>query len=435
MPSKSRMINHVANDTSNRHARGADPSPVRSPDEAIKALAALLRPVAVEPMVADSLGRVLASPVIADRDSPAADVSAMDGYACTGSTLQLDGDVPVLAEAAPGQPPPDVSVDELRRGVVRIFTGAIVPPSADRVIKREDTNEASGDGQSIRWREEAHAISLGAHIRRAGENLRSGATVISPGTLLGPTERAAMANFGVTNVDVHRRVRVAVLTTGNELINANHSERPMPWQLRNSNAVAIGDLLATHAMVHVTHLPHAVDEPAKLQQQIASAIDSHDVVLMTGGVSMGEHDYVPNAVVSAGCRVVFHKLPIRPGKPILGAIHDVGDGAKLVIGLPGNPVSATINTVRFALPLIRLIAGMKDWQPATTRVSLREPSDKMLRLHWMRPIRLRHDGSADLMIGRGSGDVVSLCHTDGFIEMPPDAVGRGPWPLFRWDGR
>lgn len=155
---------------------------------------------------------------------------------------------------------------------------------------------------------------------------------------------------------------------------------------------------------------------------------SHDAVLLTGGVSMGDHDYVPQVVRELGGEVVFHRLPLRPGKPIFGAAAD----GKLLLGLPGNPVSATINAIRFAAPLVDRIAGRTDWLRCPPRVRLHEPGEKTLPMHWLRPVRVRSDGSVELVTGKGSGDLVSLVQSDGFIAMPPDGRGAGPWPFYPW---
>ncbi len=441
-------------------------------DDAIAALAAPLVPVEVESHCRDFQGRVLAQPILADRDHPAADVSAMDGYAVAyrdsgiASDLDSDGEILITAESIPGSPPPAFS----SQGVIRIFTGGIVPAGCDRVIQREHTIENSASSTqplgSIRWGAEARGNPVGANIRRQGENLAAGAEALPAGIVIGAPQMAALTSFGVTSTSVHRLVRVAIITTGDELSGSGttsgvdsqfaiektqagslrHGERilsgdvdaanqPLPaWKIRNSNAPAIAALMASRGYVDTPTLLHAIDDPDQLQQTLASAVDEHDIVLLTGGVSMGDHDYVPQVVGQIGAETVFHKLPLRPGRPILGAIHTGRSlsTATPIIGLPGNPVSATMGAVRFALPLIDKLAGLTRWRCTPACVTLEDVGQKTLPLVWLRAVRMTRAGRAELVIGKGSGDLVSLAASDGFIEMPPNANHPGPWPFFAW---
>ena len=188
------------------------------PDDALRDLAQRLAVVGIEEMRADCVHRVLAQEVVADRDSPAADVSAMDGYAIRLSDLGHRGPIAVQGESAPGSPPPEIQ----EGAVVRIFTGAIVPAGCDAVVKREDTEETEG---AIRFRDSARLIAIGEHIRRAGENAKSGGTVLTPGTQITAAHRATMANFGCLEVDVYSPVRVCIITTGDE-VGTFGDERP-----------------------------------------------------------------------------------------------------------------------------------------------------------------------------------------------------------------
>ncbi|MFG0264200.1 MAG: molybdopterin molybdotransferase MoeA [Rhodopirellula sp. JB055] len=416
-----------------------------SPDQAIQALAQQITATDIENVdFGSSLAslrsvhrRILAEPILADRDSPAADVSAMDGYAICKSDLPLDGVIEVTGESIPGSPPPSRS----ETGIIRIFTGAIVPEGCDRVIQREHTEELAGTSADhsnsmgqIRWTERARSIPSGSNIRRQGENLTAGSVAIPAGLELTSPRLAALTNFGVQRLKVHRPVRVAVLTTGDELASASSENEPPlpPWKIRNSNASALVGLLANQPWIDCVSPIHAVDEPSVLRASVLQAIEHHDVVLMTGGVSMGDYDYVPRILQEVGAEIVFHKLPLRPGKPILGAIHSSPTGSTLILGLPGNPVSATMGARRFAMPLIRKFAGIRDWAERPPHVTIQEIGEKTLPLHWMRGVRMIQPGVAELVLGKGSGDLATLALTDGFIEMPPDANHPGPWPYFAW---
>ena len=391
------------------------------PDDAIRALASSLALTATESRVSECTGRILAVEVLADRDSPAADVSAMDGYGIRMSDLQSNVDVPVCCESVPGAPPPEMP----EKGAIRIFTGAIVPAECDAVIKREDTHESES---SIRLTDAAMQTAKGDHIRRSGENAEAGSTVIEKGTLLNAAARATMANFGASRVDIHKQVRVTVITTGDE-VNSVDTKELNPWQLRNSNQVALCSLLSQHPWLDIKPAVHCEDDRQHLTKTLRRQLDHSDAIILTGGVSMGDYDYVPDVVKEVGGTIVFHGLPIRPGKPILGAA--TGDG-KLILGLPGNPVSATVGCRRFAIPLLARISGNKNWLPPCPVARLRNAGDKSIPLHWMRLVRMIDVGVAEPVISKGSGDLVSLGQSDGFVELPPETVGEGPWPFWQW---
>ncbi|MBB3209896.1 molybdenum cofactor synthesis domain-containing protein [Rhodopirellula rubra] len=413
-----------------------------SPNDAIAALAAPLAPVDVQHDCRDLLGRVLACSIVADRDHPAADVSAMDGYAlamrrpANSGEIHCNEEIPVTGESIPGSPPPDFS----DFGVIRIFTGGMVPAGCDRVIQREYTIESPGNDSmplgTVRWRAEAKLTQPAANIRGRGENIEAGEEALPSGVVVRSPQVAAIASFGVESASVRRRVRVAIITTGDELgrIDSATNETLPPWKIRNSNAHALRAIVTPRPYVNPPTMLHAPDEPEQLKQVVSDAVADHDIVLLTGGVSMGDHDYVPKVVSEIGAQTVFHKLPLRPGKPILGALYHVPDSAtaKPIIGLPGNPVSATMGAVRFALPLIDKLAGITRWEPNPPSIMLDEIGTKTLHLHWMRAVRMTGPGTAELVVGKGSGDLVSLGASDGFIEMPPTAHHPGPWPFFAW---
>lgn len=391
-----------------------------TPDDAVRALAGRLATVSHETSDGAFAQRVLAGGISADGDSPAADVSAMDGYAVRMTDLERDGEIRVAGESAPGAPPPELPPGS----VVRIFTGAVVPAGGEAVVKREETIES---GATIRWRGEARSVAPGSNIRRAGENTRRGDRVMDAGQPLTPPRHAAAAAFGVVSPDVYRRVRVCLVTTGDEVLDPHVT--PEPWQLRNSNRAAIASMLCRHGWIAAGVHRHVRDDRDELAEAFRQALATSDAVILTGGVSMGDRDHVPEICERLGAETVFHRLPIRPGKPILGAATDAG---KLILGLPGNPVSATLTCYRFALPLLAKMAGRVDWMPHRPVVTLATPGVKTLPLWWMRPVRLVAHGLAEPIASKGSGDLVALTQSDGFVELPPGATGEGPWPYFAW---
>ncbi|MCG8648189.1 MAG: molybdopterin molybdotransferase MoeA [Pirellulales bacterium] len=390
------------------------------PNDALDALAERLAVVGIEASSTELVGRTLAGPITADRDSPAADVSAMDGYAVRGDDLNRDDPVPVVGESTPGEPPPPLP----HGAAVRIFTGAIVPAGCQVVIKREDTEELDG---AVRWLDSARQTPLGEHIRRAGENAPQGGVIQETGTRITAATIAAMANFGAYHADLFAPVRVSILTSGNE-VGLFENETPHPWQLRNSNRFSVSALL-TRAGVEIRRIEHCQDEVDQLASRLAEQLDQSNAVILTCGVSMGDYDFVPDVVQRVGGEIIFHGLPVRPGKPILGAATAAG---KLLVGLPGNPVSATIGCHRFVIPLLAKMGGQQPWRLPCPTVRLDQAGEKTIPLHWMRLVRLIDDGLAQPVLSQGSGDLVSLGQSTGYVELPPGASGEGPWPYRPW---
>jgi molybdenum cofactor synthesis domain-containing protein len=391
------------------------------PNDALMALSKELQLVATESLDTNHQGRILASTVTADRDSPAADVSAMDGYAIRMTQVQHEASLPIMGESAAGSPAPEMP----SHGVLRIFTGAIVPQGCDAVVKREDTEELNSE---IRLKLDPAEISKGQHIRRAGENASRNSTVLEPGIEIHGAHKATMANFGCSNIDTYQPIRVTILTTGDE-VGTFHQKAPMPWQLRNSNRESIATLLAARNWISIISVEHCIDDQKQLHDTLADRLDTSDAILMTGGVSMGDYDYVPDVIRDLGGKVVFHGLPIRPGKPVLGAATNDG---KLLLGLPGNPVSATIGCQRLGIPLLAYMAGKRDWLSKVPAVQLENRGNKSIPLTWLRLVKLVDNGVAEPVITQGSGDLVSLGNSDGFVEVPPQQNGEGPWPFYAW---
>ena len=389
-----------------------------TPAQAIEAMLTRIESLGVEQVaLRHAAGRVLGQALQADRPSPACDVGAMDGYAIPAS-IPRDR-MPVVGEVAIGQPPPAMPMD----GALRIFTGGPVPDGCAAIIPREQVQE------------QPDAISLppdirikpGQHIRRRGENGQAGDTIAEQGTPITPTVAAALAACGIAEPHVHRCVRLAAIVTGNEVNDV--SAKVNPWQLRDSNGPALTALFAARPWVDWQGVDHTTDDRDQLREKIEAALADCDVLLLTGGVSMGDYDFVPAVLAELGCEIIFHKLPIRPGKPALGAI---GPQGQTVLGLPGNPVSVMTTARRIALPVLRHRAGFARAAPTAACVTLINPDDKQLPLYWSRPVRLVANGRAELIATRGSGDIISAARSDGFIEISANQTGPGPWPLYPW---
>ena len=172
-----------------------------------------------------------------------------------------------------------------------------------------------------------------------------------------------------------------------------------------------------------------VDKPDLLYDEIETALDSCHAVILTGGVSMGDYDFVPEVVARVGAETVFHGLAQRPGKPMLGA---VGPEGQAILGLPGNPVSVMVTARRLGVPVLRKLAGFRQPAPPPPEVRISDPDADTIDLWWHRLVRLVEPGIAEVVRTRGSGDLVSAARSDGFVAIPPGQHGQGPWPYYPW---
>jgi molybdopterin molybdotransferase len=411
------------------------PGPIESPDAAIAAIATRLAPSAaalgVERIaLAASRGRVLAEPVVADRDSPSVDHSAMDGYAVRLADLVTERDLPVLGESRPGTASPPMA---LLRGCIRVATGSPRPSGADAVVPRERaierTNER-GEVTAITVCPEA-SPGFGDHWRLRGENAPAGATLVEAGTLVGAAAAATMAACGVARPKVRRKVRVTILTTGDEVLAIDAA--PTAERFRDSNGPGLAILLSSRPWLEVIHHEHLADDAVRLEAALSVAIVAGDAVVLTGGVSRGHRDFVRGAVEKLGCEIVFHRLPQRPGRPMLAAIAR-SERPVPIFGLPGNPLSALVTARRIVLPSLATIAGVR--LPPPREVPVAVASDDPVPLWRFRLARLDADGSAWPLPIRSSGDVAAAGSSDGFLELAPgDRIEAGRrYPLFTWDG-
>jgi len=391
-----------------------------SPGAALEAMLARIEPVGVEQVGLDGAGgRVLAGDLRADRPSPACDVSAMDGYAVRLSDLS-SGTIPVAGVIAIGREPQALPVG----AALTIVTGAPVPAGAEAVIKREDVEESPG---RIEFDTAvASGVKGGQNIRRRGENLDAGALVCAGGRLVTPAVAGALATFGVVTPGVFTNVRVGVVITGDEVVDPG--ETPDQWRLRDSHGSVLRTMLCARGWIELVSMARARDDADSILDAARAALGSCDALILTGGVSMGDHDHVPDVVRGLGAEVVFHRLPQRPGKPALGA---VAAGGKPVFGLPGNPLSVLVTAHRLVLPALARRAGFRQ-SPAPTLVRVANGDDKTLGLWQHRLVRLTGGGEAELVVSRGSGDVPSAAGSDGFVEVPPGGSGAGPWVFYGW---
>ncbi|MFC3174278.1 molybdopterin molybdotransferase MoeA [Novosphingobium bradum] len=310
-------------------------------DEAQRRLLALAAPLPVERVdVPGALGRYLAEPLRARRAQPAAHASAMDGYAVAGTDLA--GPWQVIGESAaghpfPGQPAPGEAV--------RISTGALLPAGCDTVIIQENT---ARDGQTLRLIAPGPAEAQ-RHVRRCGSDFARDDELLPAGTRIGPAQIALALAAGHKHLAVRRPPRIAVIDSGDEL--AADPESCAPHQVPASNGAMIAALVAA-IPCEVRRIGPVADRLEDLTAALAQAEDC-DVVVTTGGASVGDHDLVRPALANWGAELDFWKVAIRPGKPLMVARR----GALLAVGLPGNPVSSMVTAYLFLLPLLRALLG------------------------------------------------------------------------------
>lgn len=301
----------------------------------------------------DALGRVLAEDIRADGDLPPFDNSAMDGYAVlaadtVGAAKDSSRELRVIAEAPAGVM---VSEEVVPGTAVRIMTGAPVPRGADSVIMVEDTERHEGAVRILR------EVGQGWNVRPAGEDVSRGELVLRSGVRVRPAEMGMLAALGKAQVAVYTKPRVAVITSGNELVDV--SESPGPGQIRNSNQYSLaGQVL--HAGAEVSLTARVIDERDELERVLTSAAEVSDLIIVSGGVSVGDYDFVKETLAKLG-EMRFWKVAVKPGKPLAyGRIGDVP-----LFGLPGNPVSSMVTFDLFVRPAIGRMMGLES-EPYTT---------------------------------------------------------------------
>lgn len=287
-----------------------------------------------------ALGLRLAADTHADVDLPPGDVSAMDGYAARATDLTAGGPLPVAFTVPAGQAPPPLPAG----AVARIFTGAVLPAGSDTVVQQE-LAEVLADG-----RVRLQPLPLGSNVRSRGEVFASGARVAAVGDVVTPGRLGLLAAAGAARVTAVPRPRVAVLLTGSELVAVG--ERPDTAKIRDSNGPML-EALAAESGLAVTAVERVGDELEPTCVALRRVAAAADLVVASGGVSVGDFDLVPAAVTKLGGEIVWHKVAMQPGKPILAARL----GTAWLVGLPGNPVSALVGWRMFARPLAEALAG------------------------------------------------------------------------------
>lgn len=364
-----------------------------------------IAPLACERVsVENACGRVLAERLVSPIAVPAHDYSAMDGYAVALSSLRPDEvtRLPVTCESRTGHQVPQLAKGEC----ARIFTGAAIPSGADTVVMQEEV-ERAGDQASF-----PQGVRPGAHIRRKGEDLQPGEVVLEEGSRLGPFHLALLSTIERSEVLVRARPRVAILCTGDELRAPGSTF--FGGHLAESNSLGLAALVQQAGGIPQRG-PLVRDESEPLMAQLKRAAAHSDVVFTVGGVSVGDHDLVRPALEQLGAEILFHKVQIKPGKPVLFARL----GATLVLGLPGNPLSAQVVACTLGLPLLRSLCQDNRAFSPRRFAQLRDRLQRKAGRTGFLPAR-RVGQEVEVLTNQSSGASTSLAWADCLLIVPAE---------------
>ena len=393
------------------------PKPMLAVSEALEFLMAAVRPVAETEVVAtlEANGRVLAAAQVSTLNVPSADNTQMDGFAVRSAdcasgdaTLTVSQRIPaghVGQFLAPGQ-------------AARIFTGAMIPEGADAVVMQEQCEAVAPDQVIIR-----HAPKSGEWIRRAGEDITDGSVILPAGTRLRSQELGLAASVGLAAVPVFRKLKVAVFFTGDEL--AMPGEPLAPGAIYNSNRFTLRALLENLGCT-ITDFGIVPDTLEATRDTLRSAAREHDLIITSGGVSVGEEDHIKPAVEAEG-RLNMWQIAVKPGKPLAFGEVRRDEGTAFFLGLPGNPVSSFITFLLFVRPFILRLQGVQG-AVAPRAFSMRADFNwpKADRRNEFLRARINANGGLDLFPNQGSGVLTSTVWGDGLIDNPPsNAIAAG----------
>jgi len=363
-------------------------------------------------------GRVLAEAVVSTRTLPPADNSAMDGWAVRAADLAVARDgAPVALRIAFEVAAGGVASRALATGeAARIFTGAPIPPDADTIVRQED---AERDGDRVRV---AFAPARGSHVRPAGEDVRTGDRVLDAGAVLSPAALGLLVSLGRSVVSVRQRPRVALLSSGDELVEPD--TEPSGGRIVSSNSYTLAAQCRL-AGAEPVYLGIARDTPVALEERLRAGLRA-DVLVSSAGVSVGDRDYVRPVLEKLGCTLLFWGVEMKPGYPLV--FGRFGEKGPLVFGLPGNPVSAMVTFEQFVRPLLRKLSGHTALFRPTVRATLLHPLEKSAgRAHFVRVHLERRGGRDGEIVARttgtqSSGALRSMALAQGLLVFPAEAT-------------
>ncbi len=375
--------------------------------------------------LAQCMGAVLRENVYAERDQPPFDRVAMDGVAIA-SVAWRSGRRSFRMQGTQAAGDPQIRLIAAE-GCIEVMTGAVLPQGCDTVIPVEQLELADGEAR-IKSGTEATA---GQNVHRRASDSQQGELLLKVGTLLRAPEVAVAASAGMSRVRVSGQPAVIVISTGNELVEPG--EPILSHQVRRSNSYGVAAALRQRGFARVAddHLP---DDVEVLRERLTLHLHTHDVLVLSGGVSMGRFDLVPKVLEELGVRLVFHRIAQRPGKPMWFGVASSGQA---VFALPGNPVSTLMCMTRYVLPALDRAMARDPVPPE--RIAIAEAVEFKAPMSYFLPVAVKYDDwGRPWAVPRpthGSGDFVSLAATDGFVELPP---GPNVWPkgfvtrLYRW---
>jgi molybdopterin molybdotransferase len=384
-------------------------------ESALETILKEIKPLGLESVdITSALGRVIGEDIAARGANPPWDNSAMDGYAVrAGDAKGASGENPAKLSVLYDLPAGSVPKGPVGQGqAVRIMTGAPVPDGADAVVMVEKTE--SGDGFVLVKTEPRP----GENIRKAGEDFRAGDVVIRKGSLIRPAEVSMLATVGVPFVLVHKRPRVAVISTGDELCDIN--EAPPSGKISNSNGYALAALVAAAGAVPI-QLGIAKDTKESLRHKLTAAL-SADCIISSGGVSVGDYDFVKDVLKDMGSSMIFWKVAMKPGKPLAFGVI----GGKPAFGLPGNPISSMVAFEQFVRPTLLKMAGKTGLFRQTFKAELtKDIKIKPGRMNFIRAeLQATENGfTATPLDGQGSGMIMTMVRANSFVIVPQDSSG------------
>jgi molybdopterin molybdotransferase len=374
--------------------------------------------------LAQCVGGTLRENIYAERDQPPFDRVSMDGIAVDSESLRRGlRRFRIQATQGAGSPALKLVADE----AIEVMTGAVLPLASDCVVPIEQYDVIDGYASL-----KTSVVSTPFHnVHRRGTDGRQGALLLQSGTLLRPPEIAVAASAGMARVRVSSQPALMVVSTGDELIEPG--DPISEYQVRRSNAYAVAATLRRRGFARVGD-DHLLDDEAMLLERLALHLTTHEVLILSGGVSMGKFDLVPKVLARLGVEEVFHNIAQRPGKPMW---FGIGPQGQAVFGLPGNPVSTLVCLSRYVIPAIAEAMGTR--RTAPERLALAAPVTFQHSLTYFLPVTLEHDEWgrpwAHPRPPNGSGDFLSLAGTDGFVELPPgpNTYAKGfVTSMFRW---
>jgi molybdopterin molybdotransferase len=353
-----------------------------------------------------SLGRVLAEEIRADRDLPPFNRVAMDGIAVSYQAIESGVTTfKIKAIQAAGDQP--ISIDHPDQ-CIEIMTGAALPAAVDTIIPYESIEIKDGNATLVKM-----GVAKGQSLHLQGADKKQGEVIIPAGRTIAPSLINTITSVGKSSLLVKKLPKVVVISSGDELVDIDRE--PSPIQIRKSNSYTIQAVLSRYGIeAELLHIP---DDPQVTREKIGYCINNYDVILMTGGISMGKFDYIPKALEEMQVQTIFHKVSQRPGKPFWFGKHGSGS---LVFAFPGNPVATFMCLHRYFLPWLQASQGLKEKSPAHAILDRNFAFKPELTYFLQVKLQLSNEGKllATPVEGNGSGDFANLADTEAFIELP-----------------